>query len=197
MQGVNIRLCQINVAWDLKAEVTLPFFDFENLWTFGRPWPLEVCRAVGSHTGQNWGLSMNCICKKKTNLTFLRFVIKHCHVSLSTDFQNTVVCVAIFVFRYPLESPERWLADSATSPPPTYPCFAPTQTWRYFGCVTWHERCCQCLCRWADRSGQDRAFWSLGLPTHWLLGCVCHQTQGSSSCPCPYPFCFLWLLPWS
>lgn len=49
MQDVNMWLCQINVARNLKAEVTLSLFDFENLCTFELPWPLTVYRAFGSH----------------------------------------------------------------------------------------------------------------------------------------------------
>lgn len=60
---------------------------------------------------QNWGLSMNCICSKK-NVTFQQFVTKHYIVSLPTDCQNKnaffffEMC-RYFVFRNPLQSPER------------------------------------------------------------------------------------------
>ena len=197
---MSMWLCQINVAWNLKAEVTLSLSNFDNLWTFELPWPLKVHRIFGSHghlaelrTEQQLYLlkekSILIIYSKTSWCIFLYWFSKH------------IVCVGIFVFRHPLLSLEResyhtpWPLPSSTDPcPPSH-------------------RICDILALLLGMEVTVRVFASrvtrkgkiglsvTGLP-NVLFACVFHQTYGyffslslsMSHLPSCWPLPWLWFL---
>lgn len=158
MQDVNTWLCQINVAWNLKAEVTLSLSNFDNLWTFELPWPLKAHRIFGSHghlaelrTEQQLYLY-----KKKRSILVIYSKTSWC--IFLYWFSKHIVCVGIFVFRHPLLSLERELSYSM-APALRYRSMpTTTQNLWYFGSVTWNGSHCQGLCKQSDQKGQNRPF---------------------------------------
>lgn len=158
MQDVNTWLCQINVAWNLKAEVTLSLSNFDN-WTFELPWPLKVHRIF---IWKSWTLSRTedwaatVFIKKKRSILVIYSKTSWC--IFLYWFSKHIVCVGIFVFRHPLLSLERELSYSM-APALRYRSMpTTTQNLWYFGSVTWNGSHCQGLCKQSDQKGQNRPF---------------------------------------